>query len=137
LDWAAEQATSVSAALRAVHVLEWPYGLSSVGFPRPVGMMNVCREELDSDCQAITDVFEAVSPQLGWNLHFCQGAGARFWFGGPKTPACSSSPPPANTDTWPAHRRAGSGGGVWATSGVGGAGADLSQGIRHAADRSA
>ena len=32
LDWAAEQATSVGAPLRAVHVLDWPYGLSSIGF---------------------------------------------------------------------------------------------------------
>jgi nucleotide-binding universal stress UspA family protein len=35
LDWAAAQARSVGAVLRAVHVLDWPYGLSSAGFPAP------------------------------------------------------------------------------------------------------
>jgi nucleotide-binding universal stress UspA family protein len=74
LDWAAGQATSVGATLRAVHVLDWPYGLSSIGFPRPVDMMNVSREELDDSYrQAITEVFEAVSPYLGWTLHFASG----------------------------------------------------------------
>lgn len=74
LDWAAEQATSVGAALRAVHVLDWPYGLSSIGFPRPVDMMDVSREELDDSYrQAITEVFEAVSPHLDWTLHFASG----------------------------------------------------------------
>jgi nucleotide-binding universal stress UspA family protein len=33
LDWAAEQARSVGAMLRAVHVLDWPW-LSPAGFPR-------------------------------------------------------------------------------------------------------
>jgi len=35
LDWAAAQARSVGAVLRAVHVLDWPYGLSSAGLPAP------------------------------------------------------------------------------------------------------
>ena len=34
LNWAAEQANSTGTVLRAVHVLDWPYGLSTVGFPR-------------------------------------------------------------------------------------------------------
>ena len=35
LDWAAEQATSVSPVLRAVHMLDWPHWLSAPpGFPR-------------------------------------------------------------------------------------------------------
>jgi nucleotide-binding universal stress UspA family protein len=34
LDWAAEQARILGAVLRAVHVLDWPYGLSTAGFPR-------------------------------------------------------------------------------------------------------
>ena len=46
LDWAAEQARSVGAVLRAVHVLDWPYGLSSAGFPAPANFMDVSREEL-------------------------------------------------------------------------------------------
>ena len=34
LKWAAEQARSLGTGLRAVHVLDWPNGLSSIGFPR-------------------------------------------------------------------------------------------------------
>jgi nucleotide-binding universal stress UspA family protein len=57
LNWAAEQVKRLGAVLRAVYVLDWPYGLSSIGFPRPVDMMNVRREELeDSYRQAITAV---------------------------------------------------------------------------------
>ena len=33
LKWAAEHAKSIGAALRAVHALDWPYGLSAAGFP--------------------------------------------------------------------------------------------------------
>ena len=42
LDWAAEQARGVGAVLRAVHVLDWPYGLSSAGFPGS-GQFHGCR----------------------------------------------------------------------------------------------
>jgi Universal stress protein family len=46
LDWAAEQARSVGAVLRAVHVLNWPHGLSPAGFPAPANFMDVSAEEL-------------------------------------------------------------------------------------------
>ena len=39
--WAAVQARSVGAVLRAVHVLDWPYGLSSAGFPAPANFKKV------------------------------------------------------------------------------------------------
>jgi nucleotide-binding universal stress UspA family protein len=74
LSWAAEQAQDVGAELRAVHAVDWPQGLSDAGFPAPADFMNVSREELeDSYRQAITAVFDAVSPHLGWTLQFASG----------------------------------------------------------------
>jgi nucleotide-binding universal stress UspA family protein len=74
LDWAAEHARSVGAVLRAVHVLDWPYGLSSAGFPAPANFMELSREEIeDSYRRAITAVFDAVSPTSDWTLHFASG----------------------------------------------------------------
>jgi nucleotide-binding universal stress UspA family protein len=74
LDWAAQQAKSTGAALRAVHALDWPYGLSSAGFPSPLNPMEVSGEELQASYkQAITDVFNAVSPQPEWILQFATG----------------------------------------------------------------
>jgi nucleotide-binding universal stress UspA family protein len=69
LDWAAEEARSVGAVLRAVHALDWPSGLRFAGFPVPANLMDISREELkDSYRQAITAVFDAVSPRPGWML---------------------------------------------------------------------
>jgi nucleotide-binding universal stress UspA family protein len=74
LDWAAEQARSVGAVLRAVHALDWPYGLSPAGFPAPADFMDVSREEIqESYRQAITAVFEAVLPRPDWVLQFASG----------------------------------------------------------------
>lgn len=74
LDWAAEQAASMGAVLRAVHALDWPYGLSSAGFPAPANLMNVSHKELqEAYRQAITAVFEAISPPPDWILQFASG----------------------------------------------------------------
>ena len=74
LDWAAEQAKSTGAVLRAVHALDWPYGLSADGFPSPMDVTNVTREEIeDSYRRAITAVFDAISPRPDWILQFASG----------------------------------------------------------------
>jgi nucleotide-binding universal stress UspA family protein len=74
LDWAAEQARSVGAVLRAVHVLDWPYGLGPAGFPAPANFMDVSSEELeDSYRRWITAVFDAISPRPEWILQFASG----------------------------------------------------------------
>jgi nucleotide-binding universal stress UspA family protein len=74
LDWAAEQARGVGAVLRAVHVLDWPYGLSSAGFPAPANFKELTREEIeDSYRRAITAMFAAVSPSPDWILQFASG----------------------------------------------------------------
>ena len=64
--------------LRAVHVLDWPYGLSSAGFPAPANFMDVSREELeDSYRQRLRGVFDAVSPRPDWILQFASGKAGR------------------------------------------------------------
>jgi nucleotide-binding universal stress UspA family protein len=74
LNWAAEHAKSVGAVLRAIHVLDWPYGLSSAGFPAPVDFMDLSREELQNAYrQSITAVFDAISPRPDWILQFASG----------------------------------------------------------------
>jgi nucleotide-binding universal stress UspA family protein len=74
LEWAAGQAKSGGAVLRAVHALDWPYGLSSIGFPMPMNHMDVKREEMENSYrEAITAVFEAVSPRPDWILQFASG----------------------------------------------------------------
>jgi nucleotide-binding universal stress UspA family protein len=74
LNWAAEQAKSVRAVLRAVHVLDWPYGISAAKTPAPVDFKDLGHEELqDAYRQAITAVFDAISPQPDWILQFASG----------------------------------------------------------------
>jgi nucleotide-binding universal stress UspA family protein len=74
LDWAARQARSIGAVLRAVHVLDWPYGLSGAGFPAPVNFTELTRDEIeDSYRRAITSVFDAASPDPDWILQFASG----------------------------------------------------------------
>ena len=74
LDWAAQQARSTGAVLRAVHALDWPYGLSSAGFPSPMDVTNVTMEEIqESYRQAITAVFDAASPDSDWIMQFATG----------------------------------------------------------------
>jgi nucleotide-binding universal stress UspA family protein len=74
LDWAAQQARSTGAVLRAVHALNWPYGLSSAGFPSPMDVTNVTMEEIqESYRQAITAVFDTASPDSDWIVQFASG----------------------------------------------------------------
>jgi|SRR5215211_4363680 len=74
LDWAAEEARSVGAVLRAVHALDRPSGLSAAVFHVPANLMDIIREELkDSYRQAITAVFDAVSPRPEWMLQVASG----------------------------------------------------------------
>jgi nucleotide-binding universal stress UspA family protein len=74
LHWAADQAKTLGAVLRAVHVLDWPYGLSSAGFPAPANFMDVNRDEIEEPYrQAIAAVFQAISPPSDWILRFASG----------------------------------------------------------------
>ena len=93
LNWAGEQARSLGAGLRAVHVLDWPYGLSSIGFPAPMNYMDVRREEIeDSYREAIAAVFEEVSRFPIGSCNSPAGTLAIFWLSSPRrTPALSWS----------------------------------------------
>ena len=91
LKWAAEQARSLGTGLRAVHVLDWPYGLSSIGFPAPMNYLDMRREEIeDSYREAIAAVFEAVSPLPNWICNSPAGTPAISWLSSPRTHGCSS-----------------------------------------------
>ena len=74
LQWAAQQARSTGAVLRAVHALDWPYGASSTKSRHQINPMELTRDEIDDSYRdAITAVFEAVSPSPDWVLEFVQG----------------------------------------------------------------
>ncbi|HKN42526.1 MAG TPA: universal stress protein, partial [Propionibacteriaceae bacterium] len=72
LQWAAQQARSTGAVLRAVHALDWPYGASSTESRHQINPIEPTRVD-DSYRDAITGVFEAVSPSPDWVLEFVHG----------------------------------------------------------------
>jgi hypothetical protein len=69
LQWAAEQAKSTGAVLRAVHALGRPYGFAAPDIPLTVEPTELTPEETpDTRRTAITSMFEAVSPHRDWVL---------------------------------------------------------------------
>jgi nucleotide-binding universal stress UspA family protein len=92
LNWASEQANSLHAVLRAVHVLDWPNGLSSVGFPAPVNFMDVSREELQKS-------YRQERPIPTGSCSSRAGMPGESWFGSLETHAYSSWAL-ANTSAW-------------------------------------
>ena len=74
LQWAAHQAKSTGAVLRAVHALGRPYGFAAADIPLTVEPTELTPEEpSDPRRNAITAVFEAVSPHWDWVLEFLSG----------------------------------------------------------------
>jgi nucleotide-binding universal stress UspA family protein len=74
LQWAAEQARSVGAVLRAVHALGRQYGFAAPDIPLTIERTELTPEEpLDAPRNAITRMFEAVSPHRDWVLEFVSG----------------------------------------------------------------
>jgi nucleotide-binding universal stress UspA family protein len=74
LQWAAEQAKSTGAVLRAVHALGRPYGFAAPDIPLTVEPTELTPEETpDTRRTAITSMFEAVSPHRDWVLEFVSG----------------------------------------------------------------
>jgi nucleotide-binding universal stress UspA family protein len=74
LQWAAEKAKSTGAVLRAVHALGRPYGFAAADIPLTVEPTELTPEEPpDPRRNAITAVFEAVSPHWDWVLEFLSG----------------------------------------------------------------
>jgi nucleotide-binding universal stress UspA family protein len=74
LQWAAEQAKSTGAVLRAVHALGRPYGFAAPDIPLTVEPTELTPDETpDTRRTAITSMFEAVSPHRDWVLEFVSG----------------------------------------------------------------
>ena len=74
LSWAAEQAISRHAVLRAIHVVDWPYGPSDATLPARRDAMNLTFDEVQEAYMAkITKVFDDISPRPDWLIQFATG----------------------------------------------------------------
>ena len=74
LRWAAEQAIRTHAVLRAVHVLDWPYGPDDTGSSAAGGAINLTFDQKQAAYLArITKVFDDISPRPDWLIQFATG----------------------------------------------------------------
>jgi nucleotide-binding universal stress UspA family protein len=74
LSWAAEYAMRTQTVLRAVHVLDWPYGPSAADSPAPGAAMNLTFDEAQAAYVAsITKVFDDIAPRPDWLIQFATG----------------------------------------------------------------
>ena len=75
LEWAARQAKLTGSVLRAVHVLDWPYGLddADVTSGHPTGRILTHDEIEDLYRGRITRIFDEVSPRPDWLIQFAHG----------------------------------------------------------------
>jgi nucleotide-binding universal stress UspA family protein len=74
LRWAAEQAIRTRAILRAVHVLDWPYGPDDTESPAPRDATNLTFNQQQAAYLArITKVFDDISPRPDWLIQFATG----------------------------------------------------------------
>ena len=79
LRWAADYARRTGLALRAVHVLSWPLGVTAPGYDGKEAMRHLSFEEVDAIYRAsITAVFDELDhPRPDWLIQFARGdAGA-------------------------------------------------------------
>jgi nucleotide-binding universal stress UspA family protein len=71
LRWAARQAVLAETPLRAIHVLDWPYGLAA---DPEANTTQPSHDEIDESYRSsITAVFEQASPHSDWQLEFARG----------------------------------------------------------------
>jgi nucleotide-binding universal stress UspA family protein len=74
LGWAAEQAILSQSVLRAIHVLDWPYGPSNTPLPAQRPAANPTFDEVQAAYLAsITRVFDDISPRPDWLIQFATG----------------------------------------------------------------
>jgi nucleotide-binding universal stress UspA family protein len=74
LRWAAEQAVLSHAVLRAIHVLDWPYGPSNAPLPARRHDVDPTFDEIQAAYLArITKVFDDISPRPDWLIQFATG----------------------------------------------------------------
>jgi nucleotide-binding universal stress UspA family protein len=74
LSWAAEQAIRTHTVLRAIHVLDWPYGANDTASPAPRDGRNLTFEKAQAAYLAsITKVFDDIAPRPDWLIQFATG----------------------------------------------------------------
>ena len=79
LEWAARQATLTGSVLRAVHVIDWPYGLddADVTSANSAGRL-LTHDEIENLYRSrITRIFDEVSPRPDWLIQFAHGETGR------------------------------------------------------------
>lgn len=74
LRWAAQHANATGAPLRAVHVLEWPIGLSESSQAGPATELHLPDRVVDPAYRrGMSYVFNDISPRPTWTLEFAEG----------------------------------------------------------------
>jgi nucleotide-binding universal stress UspA family protein len=74
LRWAADYARHTGLALRAVHVLSWPFGVTTPGSDSKEAVRHVSFEEVEASYRAsITAVFDEAHPRPDWLFQFARG----------------------------------------------------------------
>ena len=74
LRWAADQAIRRQAVLRAIHVLDWPYGPRDTTFNAPRRNASRNFDEAQAAYLAdITKVFDDIAPRPDWLVQFAKG----------------------------------------------------------------
>lgn len=72
LRWAASQARMTGARLTAVHILDWPVGITAYGTEEEHGLIPT-NEVSASYRHGIQGVFDEVRLESGWRLQFGEG----------------------------------------------------------------
>jgi len=74
LRWAARQARITGAAVRAVHVIDWPIGVEAFGSVEVDEDGHLLEEKISGPYRrGIRRVFEEAAPEPGWHLQFAEG----------------------------------------------------------------
>ena len=75
LQWAAEQARLTGSVLRAIHVLDWPYGLDDADVTASGALHRILTHDQIEDLYRgrITRVFDELHPRPDWLMQFAQG----------------------------------------------------------------
>lgn len=75
LEWAAGHANLTGGVLRAVHVLDWPYGLDEADvMPGPSPGRIMTHDEIEDLYRSrITRLFDEQHPKADWLMQFAQG----------------------------------------------------------------
>ena len=93
LRWGADYARRTGLALRAVHVLSWPLGVTAPGYDGKEAMRHPSFEEVDAIYRAsITAVFDELDhPRPDWLIQFARGDAGLSWCDSLRTRRCWSS----------------------------------------------